>query len=196
MKKLLVIFSLISFASYSQATKLTSYVSPLDNNEYSIYVTEKELGYDIHIETPLLENGSGGFTMNRDEHKRFLDVLIYVKTKYVEWTAVANDNNVPESTYKSLNKPFLVKPYFYLGNKEFQAHKTILQFYFGVAKFGTYIIALSDTELKAISNPIITHNQLALSFIDEKSLNDFINKITVSKVYTHLSNKKENLFKF
>lgn len=188
---------LFSTSIYCQPKYLSYKSSYFKDKEFEIRLSfEDEKRYTLYIDMQSRDNISqGGLVITHEVHKAFLDTLLKVKDKLIEWVNVAKNNNVIEVS-KKMEVDFIAPAcYFKMSNETFNHRGSNLVFIFSVME-GKTVITIWTQNLTASENKYISNRGFFLAFTSEKEISDFIDKISVQKVKDFIKKPKtSDLFK-
>ena len=159
-------------------------------DRYNYYV-------QLHSFDPLSNNC--GILITQDRLYGIKEYIKYCKSKYIEWQKVAIENNVNDLKKKIQIKPFEVKSFFIYG-KDFHYDLSVqLNAKFVIVELDgviNYVINIYTSELTSSTNKYIKMSGGNLIFSNVEEIDDFLLKLSDSRVKKRLSQPKvEDLFK-
>ncbi len=165
-------------------------ISGTDTTKFSLYIDA--FSFDK------INSDGGGITIKESHYQNFTDAILEAKGKYEEWVKTAIENNVKELD-KEMNISSIVDGYFLYGRKWNFQFGVFLKFQFRVREIGgkiEHILLVKTGELQSSSNRFMKVDGFALIFSSAKEIDDFLTKISMSKIKEFQNKpKKEDLFK-
>ncbi len=187
---------LMVIVSFGQE-KYTTYDNLYVKQNYEVLISHKDDGkYTLYIDMMSLDNlsKSGGIMIDEKEHILFLRNLKEAKEKYIEWVNIAKENNVKDLS-KSMSYKVKVGGFFKYGSKWNFQYVVNLTFDFKVVD-GKNLLIVRTGELKSSSNQYMTHDGFVFVFQNEKEIDEFINILSVERVFEFMNKPKSiDLFK-
>ena len=185
MKKKFV-FILIAFCICklsSAEEKVGEYYMSYFNKSYDIEASAVKNGsFDFYIYTHPAEMSQRiGFSLRSSSVENFKSYFDNIKTKFVEWSQTAKDNNVTgfDKDFDCERMPVYV--FFNYGSKWHFCYKNINP-YFKVTDSGECLIVIHVGKITASDNKYIDSEGFYMAFTSTNELDDFLNSLDVKKI--------------
>jgi|SRR5690606_8537682 len=195
MKKITLLLLLISATAVKAQKKIDQYSSEYFNKEYNIEASlDKKGEFDVYIGIASETVSSEARIMLKSKDiNDFINALIETKTKYVEWSKVAKENNVDNLT-KDIDVKFPNVGIAWLGSKWFFSMSQRLKPKFSILNDGRHIVMFVNNNT-ASSNQFIKETTYWI-FTDENEFDVLISKIKYDTVKNKLDaeESKKDLF--
>lgn len=191
MRKLLLMAVFAFSALLSNAQIIGNYQMSYFDKEYKVEVSKKSVIVGIAGEFKTREYG---FLIDRENVKEFKLFLENLKSKFIEYKNIAEQNNVVELD-KDLPFKSPKMDVYWIGSDVFFSFSQYYQPRFKVFSSGKYGIVLHK-KVKSSSNEYIDTDTYIV-FINEEEIQDLINLLDEDKLNNFLKNieKKDDLFK-
>jgi len=201
MKKFLFILIITHYAIIVSAqSKIDEYRSSYFNKTYSVNASQNKNDtnkYDYYIECASADklHKQVVIMINSSKIQDFIDYLNTNKQIYDKWNKTAKANNVTELDKEIETKSFECTSAFVYGDWNFDFN-VLLKSRVKIIN-GKMFLIFSSGELQSSSNQFMKHDGLLLVFSAPDEIDDFIEKIDISKVrkYFASKNKTDQLFK-
>lgn len=201
MKKILFfILVLISINTFSQ-NKISSYYNSYFNENYNIELSVEDTNqFELYINACSTDNliSKGGIIINEDQYDNFIEQLNNAKSKYIEWTKTAKSNNVTDID-KDMDFVSFSRGYFKCGSDWHFQYSVNLTYTFRIIKSKgilKHVLLIKTGKLQASDNEFMTADGFILVFSSIKEINNFLTKISMTRLNTYLKKpQKEDLFK-
>lgn len=196
MKKVFLLYCILNVSMLFAQEKVAKYNNSFWNENYDIEVTTKNSNElkDLYVGVHSKSNRSACISFSAKNLEKFVTALRQMKEKYVEWSKVANDNNVKEMD-KEYGIKFPKVDVCWYGSKWWYAFGINLKFTFRVTKAGE-CLTICSPKVTASNNQFIDET-VYLTFANEDDFDQLINVLDADKLLSgsQAKDNQQNLFK-
>ena len=203
MKKLFLLFTFISGFAFGQEIKnytLSTFIEmPL---KVYAFKGNKEGKFEIRVQIPARETYSKTYLqLNEKNYPGFMEMVNLSRTKFIEWSKVAEENMVNDMT-KQIKKNekdvlYFQDASFEENGKFYSAPLGIIGYYFRVLDGKSLLVIMNSVDLSATQNRYIKNKGYTLAFSNVDEIDKFIEMLDLTKINNFLNGTSatQELFK-
>lgn len=203
MKKLFLLFIFISgFAFGQEYSTYTLSTFPEIPLKVFAFKGNKEGKFEIRVQIPAQETYSKTYLqLNEKNYKNFIEMVNLSRTKFIEWSKVAEENKVNDMT-KIIKKN--EKDVLYYQEASFEENGKIyfstfstITYYFRVIDGKPFLVFANDIDLSSTQNRYIKNKGYTLAFNSVDEIDNFIMMLALTKINDFLNGTSatQELFK-
>lgn len=183
--------------------QFTTYQNTITKELYNIQLSFDKKGnfsiwFDAYSSDKLIKKV--GFYVKEKEYPLFIDNLLAAKSKYIEWVATANENNVTELKKEMAINTQPVTGYFYFGSDWHFIYNIKPTYNFSISEMNNeieYLLLIRSGKLIASDNQYMDCNSFYLIFNSAEEISRLVEAISLSNIEKFKNNtgEKDDLFK-
>lgn len=203
MKKLFLLFILISGFAFGQEYQTYS-LSTFPEIPLKVYAFKgnKEGKFEIRVQIPARETYSKTYLqLNDKNYSNFMEMVNLSRTKFIEWSKVAEENKVNDMT-KEIKKNekdvlYYLDASFEENGKFYSSTFSTVGYYFRVLDGKPLLIFMNVLDLSASQNRYIKNKGYTLAFNSVDEIDNFIKMLDLTKINNFLNGTSatQELFK-
>ncbi len=191
------VVAIAAIASAFGQEKVDTYEMSALEKSFDISVAEAKKGLDLYIKFNSSDDlwQSAGLVIESSKYLDFVNTVISAKAKYIEWSNVAEQNNVTEliKVMDKIKSPVLWG-YWYSSEWNFDTHVKLTYKFMINDSFETPMLLILSGEYTSSSNQYINHDGGYFAFSSIEEIDAFLNAINHAEIKTKLSGQND-LFK-
>jgi hypothetical protein len=178
---------------------MSTYQNEYLNKEFNIQVSELKANgkFDVYVECASFDNDRNinFFIVPNDKMITFTSIMDGAKSKYIEWSRVAKENNVTELDKTFENDKLALKSAFPSG-RSWEFTTGHYNFRFKIVDDKHYLIFQTKQKLYSLTNRYITSDGSYIAFSSVNEINEFLSNFEADKIkeFHNKKNVTENLF--